>query len=105
MTCAKKQVKCTLILKDGSSITGTNDCNNPQEKCPRLPREGYSKCISICQQEGHAEDMALKQAKDKAKDAIAIIQGIDNVCKDCQRKLFEAGVREFRLIYPEREDI
>lgn len=76
----------------GETFTGTNDCRNPQPSCPRLPGEGYEKCKTICDQEGHAEEIALKAAGDKAKGAIASLEGIGHYCKNCQIKLFAAGV-------------
>lgn len=81
----------------GETFTGTNDCRNPQPSCPRLPGEGYEKCKSICDQEGHAEEIALKAAGDKAKGAIAELEGIGYFCKQCQLKLFAAGVTALRM--------
>lgn len=61
MTCAKKRVTAVLTISNGSQYHGSNDCLSPQEKCPRLPSEGYKKCESVCQQPSHAEIDAINQ--------------------------------------------
>lgn len=95
--CAKKRVICTLLTVTGEKIVGTNDCRRPQVKCPRAPGEGYEKCKTICDQEGHAEEIALKRAGDKAKGAIATLEGITHYCRACQEKLFAAGVEALMI--------
>src|ERR1700743_2583741 len=94
MTCAKCIVTCTIVTDHGK-FTGTNACAQPQTTCPREPGEGYSKCQSICQQEGQAEIIALRKAGEHAKGGYAIIRGIGHVCRYCQEALVEAGVRWF----------
>lgn len=90
--CAKKRVVCTLVTPTGERFVGTNDCRRPQDSCPRLPGEGYQKCKDICWQPGHAEEIALAFARERAEGATAYLEGIDHYCKECQRKLIEAGV-------------
>lgn len=92
MTCAKKKVTCVIFTPNGESFVGTNDCSNPQDTCPRNPGEGYDKCKSICEQEGHAEIMALKAAGANANRAVAHLYGIEYYCPACQKALFSAGV-------------
>ena len=55
MTCAKKKVKAVLKLRTGEVIVGTNKCDNPQDSCPRVGNDGYTKCLQICRQLFHAE--------------------------------------------------
>lgn len=98
MTCAKKQVQCTIHTAQGVAV-GTNACANPQEVCPRGPYEGYEKCVTICRQAGHAEDIALLDAKQKGLDltgAVAVLYGHTHYCQACQEKLFDAGVTSLR---------
>lgn len=107
MTCAKKQVTCWLV-RDGNVIgVGTNDCLTPQEFCPRELGEDYLKCKTVCHQEGHAEIRALQDCQERAeslgytdgaKGAEAFVQGIGWYCRDCQEKLFAAGVMALRII-------
>lgn len=94
MTCAKKRVFCTIIAQDGTKFMGENYCDNAQPSCPRLPNEGYEKCKSICQQFGHAEEVALHNARNHdLMDGIAVVTGIDYVCRSCAKKLSAAGIR------------
>jgi len=92
MSCAKKRVTCIIVDGKGNPYIGHNDCRKPQEKCPREPGEGYEKCKSICDQEDHAEIMALKAAGSAANGAVAHLYGITHYCDACQKALFSAGV-------------
>lgn len=106
--CAKRQVECTVYTRDTGiepelrSETGTNDCDNPQQTCPRLPGEGYEKCRTICQQTGHAEIEALRKAKERGLDlsgGSAYIFGHNWICNSCGQALVDAGIKEIHL-YP-----
>lgn len=96
MTCAKRHVTCTIVVKGGDQIAiGTNYCRNPQLVCPREPGEGYDKCKSVCDQAGHAENVALKNAATFSFDlrgAIATVDGIGWVCWTCLDQLRAAGI-------------
>lgn len=101
MTCAKKKVECKIVCRDGAFYIGTNDCAVPQGVCPREQGEGYEKCGSICQQEGHAEQMAVKAALDDGVDltgAVAYLSGINHFCKPCQQLLYGVGIRCLRFV-------
>lgn len=90
--CAKRVVRATLVCLDGSRFVGTNDCKNPQKTCPREQGEGYVKCVTICQQPGHAERMAIKAAGPKANGGTMYIEGIDWSCDDCQRLMRSCSI-------------
>lgn len=90
--CAKTVVRCTLVFPDGRRVIGQNDCGNAQAVCPREPGEGYEKCVSICQQQGHAEVMAIMAAGGLAVGAHAFVEGNTYACRNCQETLFGAGV-------------
>jgi deoxycytidylate deaminase len=95
VTCAKRTVVC-VITSSSRSVVGVNYCRNPQEVCPREPGEGYEKCKSICDQVGHAEEDALAQAKAtgmELRGAVAEISGHEYACSDCQRQLYDAGIK------------
>ena len=98
--CAKAVVRCQIVSRDGEIFEGENDCANPQPVCPRKPNEDYLKCVVTCKQAGHAEMVALQAGGDKAKDAFVYIEGIDYVCKDCQKRLFAAGVDSITIWRP-----
>lgn len=95
--CAKTTVRCTLMLANGDHVIGENWCANPQPVCPRSPGEDYTKCKTICQQEGHAEQVAVRLAGSRAVGAIAILRGHTYACQACQEALFGAGVSFFRV--------
>jgi len=95
--CAKKQVECRIIFPNGESTWGRNDCLNPQEVCPRLPGEGYKKCIEICEQIGHAEEVALDAASQSTVGAKAVVYGISHVCRNCQETLYGAGITSISI--------
>lgn len=96
--CAKRQVTCTLIAPSGKRFSGGNWCRNPQKKCPRDEGEGYEKCSSICEQVGHAEEVALMIAGDEASGCRALISGHDYACEPCTKKLNDAGVSEISIL-------
>jgi len=93
MSCAKKRVTCIIVSPSGKHYVGENSCRNSQTKCPREPGEDYAKCITICQQAGHAEMMAIDLAGSDATNAIVYLIGHDHYCRNCQIDLFNAGVQ------------
>ena len=98
--CAKTTVRCTLVTGTGQHIIGENWCANPQDKCPREEGEGYDKCKSVCKQEGHAEEVAVRVAGDRALGSRAFIQGHTYACMNCQHVLFAAGVKSLTIGVP-----
>lgn len=101
--CAKAVVRCEIHSVDGFAYVGENDCANPQQVCPRSPNEDYLKCVVVCKQAGHAEMVALQKAGEKAKGAHVVVEGIDYVCKDCQKRLFAAGVESITIWRPSEQ--
>lgn len=100
MTCAKRQVTCYIVTTTGETFVGRNTCREPQNVCPRDPGEGYEKCVSICKQIGHAEEVVLNMAREKAKGATAYLENHSWYCRNCQEKLFAAGVVALKLGSP-----
>ncbi|HEX7906729.1 MAG TPA: hypothetical protein VF534_01370 [Paraburkholderia sp.] len=101
--CVKATVRCTLITSSGERIVGENWCHNPQSVCPRADMPtgvGYELCKSMCQQEGHAETVALRVAGDKARGAHAYIEGHTYACPSCQQSLFGSGVAALTIGAP-----
>jgi hypothetical protein len=49
MTCAKRTVTCRIENYHPSGelewVEGSNYCENPQQVCPRLPGEDYTKDV------------------------------------------------------------
>jgi len=98
--CAKAIVRCTIVSVDGRIFNGDNSCQNPQPVCPRSPGDGYEKCVSICQQESHAEVSALRVADSAAIGARAYVEGRSYSCRKCQEALFGAGVESISISAP-----
>ena len=99
--CAKKEVTAVLITKDGgdpSFFIARNLCSNGQEVCPREEGEDYTKCKTICKQEGHAEVVVLKKAKKRAINSIIVLMGHDHCCEDCIDAMKKAGVSEVIIV-------
>lgn len=101
--CAKQQVVCIIKFPSGRWFRGENECRNPQPTCPREPGEDYTKCKTICRQDGHAEIMAIKGAKTYTRDlsnASATVLGHTRICTDCEKELHRVGITDVQ-IYPE----
>ena len=101
--CAKRHVSTRLVTFAGRIYHGTNECENPQAVCPRLPGEGYDKCKSICRQGAHAEIVALEAAIAAegpyvALGAEAVVEGHYYCCEHCSRQLANAGVRRITVM-------
>lgn len=92
MRCAKAHVTAFLIGRSGKWYEGDNRCDNPQACCPRLPGEGYEKCVSVCRTRGHAEMAALLAAGDDACGGVMIVN-YHYCCPDCTRACDAAGVQ------------
>ncbi|WP_291732373.1 hypothetical protein [Leisingera sp. F5] len=88
------------MTKCGDYVVGENWCLNPQNSCPRLPREGYEKCASVCRQIGHAEAVAVRLAGEHAAGARAYLEGHTYACQSCQEALFGAGVESLSVSPP-----
>lgn len=99
MTCAKIKIECWLVHPSGVVFYGSNDCANPQVTCPRgnAPKgTEYEKCQHICQQEGHAEQIALKKAGHFSYGCIAFVNH-DWICPNCADLLYKNGVEQVYL--------
>lgn len=90
--CAKAVVTCKILGTRGDTYIGTNECNNPQRVCPREDGEDYTKCKTICDQQGHAELQAIELAGADCREGIAILDGHTYFCEYCQHALFDAGI-------------
>ena len=99
MTCAKKRVLCALYDAAGMLISiGRNSCDNPQEVCPREPGEDYTKCSTVCEQRGHAEVIALRNAGGYDLFGGKAVITHHRVCEWCERELMQAGIANIELV-------
>lgn len=103
--CAKKHVTCFIVpLGGGPVIKGTNACLNPQPVCPRDDHEDYSKCKTVCQQQGHAEEQAVAEAQRLGVDirgGTATLYGHYWMCQNCGDTLRRAGVTSVTIFNQE----
>lgn len=107
--CAKQRVTCEIYLGPLEKAYGTasivteNECANPQAVCPRAPGEDYTKCKTVCQQAGHAEQNAVQYVEHwrgthpwlfgpQGVGIYAVITGHTYACQACQEALYAAGV-------------
>lgn len=96
--CAKLQTKCFIVTIDDEKFIGENWCASPQKECPREEGEGYEKCKTICKQLGHAEQVAVELAGEKAKGGTAHVVGHSYVCRECQEALYGAGIKYISMV-------
>lgn len=105
MTCAKRTVVCVLFDRHERLVAiGDNGCLLSQERCPRLPGEGYDKCESVCLQDGHAEIQALRAARGRGHDltgGTAYILNHYRICDHCRKALTAAGITS--IVIPDNE--
>lgn len=99
--CAKRTVTCIIVdTKTGEAWKGQNLCQNPQQKCPRgdMPSgDGYHLCKEVCQQVGHAEQVAAGKVKKNLKNGLAYLQGHSYACEECKSALRKIGVSRIRV--------
>lgn len=94
--CAKL-ITVAIIENDGKYWIGTNWCNKPQKKCPRIHMksgEGYEMCRNVCQQSGHAESNACRSAGYDASGGTLYLIGHIYCCEDCKRDMRDVGIKK-----------
>lgn len=96
--CAKQIVECKIVSLNGDEFIGSNYCLTPQKTCPRLPGEDYTKCKTICNQIGHAEEVAAMLAGDMAIGGTAYLSGHTYACDNCKNKLKEIDVLNIEIV-------
>ena len=93
--CLKQRV-VAIIIKDGVVVgNGENVIKNDVKTCPRvgmLSGEGYDKCVSICNQSGHAEVNACLDGGDKCDGATMYIFGHTYICEKCAKICRSSGI-------------
>jgi len=93
--CVKTRVIATLITRDGQRFVGENDCENPQDVCPRADYafgEGYHFCWEVCEQKAHAEINAIHKAGKFACESTIYLEGHTRCCDNCQGECDELDI-------------
>lgn len=100
--CFKREVCAVIVDVDGKIAIGENLIYNEEVKeCPRLKGEGYEKCETICNQKGHAEIMAIEDAKKrglKLEDATLYLMGHHRMCAECIKECRDHGLSTFMIM-------
>lgn len=105
--CAKQRVVAVIVHPDGQITTGENRCLTAQPVCPRVLKkcktgEGYELCHKVCQQIGHAEEVAIMKAgKKELKGAILFMFGHTYCCDNCVAAMKAAGLAGYYYINQE----
>ena len=99
--CAKRVVRCILVNDERVVVAvGENLCSTPQNECPRSEGEDYTKCHTVCNQVGHAEEVAIYLARKSLVPLHAYIEGHYRICDNCKTACIEAGVVSFTFGTP-----
>jgi deoxycytidylate deaminase len=101
----RKQSTAAVIVRDGEIIAQGSNSGIRVEICPRVEKGSktgtdYHFCKEICQQEGHAEEMAIKVARKKGLDtkgADLYLFGHWWCCKPCWEAMESAGIKNVYL--------
>lgn len=102
--CAKQEVSA-IICKDGDVLSvGKNLCLKPQEVCPRdtagyKTGAGYHLCKDVCQQIGHAEEVAIAMAfEEELEGAEIFLEGHTYFCDKCTKSIGRVGIKRKHII-------
>ena len=100
--CFKREVCAVIMDRNGKIAVGENRIyNDDVDICPRLKGENYEKCTSVCKQKGHAEIMAIKDAKDKELElegSILYLMGHYRICDNCESACKEVGINNIIIL-------
>lgn len=104
--CAK-QATAAVVVKNGVVIGSGTNAGKKLKECPREAAgcktgEGYHLCKQHCDQEGHAEVMAIKDAIGKGFDgelegADLYLDGHWYCCKNCWDAMIAVGIKNVYL--------
>jgi deoxycytidylate deaminase len=89
-----------LIINNGRAWSGTNNCDNEQRICPRIgypTGTHYEMCKEICKQQGHAEEMACKQAGEEARGGTLYLAGHTYACDNCIKIMKQYGIKRLMI--------
>ncbi|MDD3487594.1 MAG: deaminase [Candidatus Moranbacteria bacterium] len=101
-----KQATGAVLVKSGKIIGKGSNAGRKIDVCPRVLNgsktgEDYHYCKEYCEQEGHSEAMAVKDARKKGKEtegADLYLYGHWWCCKPCWDAMIGAGVENVYLL-------
>lgn len=105
-SCLKQPVYAMIKTKSGKEYFGSNTTNNKVDVCPRVTLncksgEGYEHCKSTCDQNAHAEVMAIKAAmkhESNLQGAKLFLVGHTYCCDNCLLEMKKAGITDYEII-------
>lgn len=103
--CAK-QPTGAVVVKNGKIIGKGTNAGQKVDSCPRVKKrsktgQDYYLCKEVCYQEGHAEVMAARDAKQKGLNtngADLYLYGHWWCCKDCWDEMIKAKIKDVYLV-------
>lgn len=95
-----KQPTAAVIVKNGEVIGRGVNAGKRVDVCPRVIRNcptgtGYEWCKMVCEQEGHCEVVAIRDALKKGNDPRGASMYLDGhwwVCKPCWNEIIRVGI-------------
>ncbi len=103
--CIKQATGAVIVINDEIVASGSNAgirvkvCPRVEEKCPT--GTGYHHCRETCKQEGHAEQMAIKDLLNKNivhSEPALYLWGHWWCCEPCWDAMMTAGIRTVYLV-------
>ncbi len=100
-----KQPTAAVVVKNGKIIGRGANAGKKVEICPRVVQNcptgtGYEYCRSVCEQEGHAEVMAIRDVLKNCHDprgADIYLEGHWWICEPCWNEIIKAGINRVFL--------
>lgn len=99
--CLRRQVYAVIETIDKQYIWGKNAIRNNPGICPRVSKENYIKCKSVCNQEYHAEVAAIEKAKElniNIEGSKIYLLGHYRCCSSCVQSMDIAGIKEVEFL-------
>lgn len=101
----RKQATAAVIIKNGKVVASGTNSGIRVEICPRILRRSktgtdYELCKTLCKQKGHAEKMAVEDAKKHQIDvggADLYLFGHWWCCEPCWNAMIETGIKNVYL--------
>lgn len=95
-----KQPTAAVVVKDGKIIGRGTNAGKRTKVCPRIVHNcptgtGYEYCKNICNQQGHAEVMAIGDALKRTENlrgASLYLDGHWWICKPCWDLIIKVGI-------------
>lgn len=104
--CFKQSVKAVIVTTDNQTFYGTNNIQNEVSECPRVTLgcktgEGYEHCKNTCNQNEHAEVVAVRKAIKAGvslKGASVYVSGHTYCCDNCTKVMKANGVEKAFIV-------